>query len=179
VHIETTSFPGLALVHPDAYPDPRGTLVTMFRSAALAAAGLDTLFTDEIYSVSRRHVLRGMHFQRPPHAQAKLITCLCGAILDVVLDLRTDSPTFGQHYACELTPENHTLIHVPTGFAHGFLSLADHTVVLYKISAPYAPSAEASLRWDSFGFSWPCATPVLSDRDRTAPSFAGFTSPFP
>jgi dTDP-4-dehydrorhamnose 3,5-epimerase len=119
--------------------------------------------------------LRGLHFQRPPHQESKLVRCTAGAIFDVIVDLRPGSPTFRRHAAVELTAANGRMLFVPKGFAHGFQTLADDAEVVYQMSEYYAPAAAAGVRWDdpAFGIAWPRAVTVISSRDRAFPDFEG------
>ncbi len=130
------------------------------------------------YSVSSKGVLRGMHFQTPPSAYAKLVYVSHGRVLDVALDIRKGSPTYGKALAKELSLEAATALYLPSGFAHGFLSLEDGSVVNYAQTAGYDPAHDGGIRLDSFGFDWGVASPILSDRDKTFPTLAAFDSPF-
>jgi dTDP-4-dehydrorhamnose 3,5-epimerase len=172
--------PGVLLVEPAVSGDDRGQFVKTFHAAALAELGLNFELREEFYTISRRHVLRGMHFQLPPHDHQKLVCCLHGRALDVLVDLRTGSPTYGRHLSLELNVASPRQVWVPRGVAHGFLSLEDNTYMLYKTDREHAPSHDAGIRWDSFGFDWP--TPVdeliISPRDRRHPPLAEFASPF-
>lgn len=128
----------------------------------------------------RRNTIRGLHFQRPPHAETKLIRVVQGAVMDVVVDLRNSSPTFGQWAAVELTADNFEMVYIPKGFAHGFCTLKDDSVVAYKVDSAYAPAAEGGLPWDDpvLGISWPTDKPFLSDRDQGHPPFRALTVGF-
>lgn len=119
-----------------------------------------------------------MHFQTPPADHAKYVCCLVGAVRDVILDLRKDSPTYGQHYAVELSSENRLGFYIPTGFAHGFLSLTDGALMLYKTTTVHTPASDAGLRWDSFGYDWGVTNPIVSARDSAFPALADFKTPF-
>jgi dTDP-4-dehydrorhamnose 3,5-epimerase len=175
---QSTGFAGVELVRPTPRPDSRGTFVKLFHAPSFQEAGLATGF-DEVYvSTSHAGVVRGMHFQAPPHDHAKLVYCLSGKVLDVVLDLRRDSATFGLAYSVELDGADTAGIYIPTGFAHGFASLQDGSALQYFVETPYAPSHDRGIRWDSFGFKWPIAQLHCSERDAALPEWAGFTSPF-
>ena len=119
-----------------------------------------------------------MHFQLPPAAHAKLVYCITGRVLDVVLDLRKDSPTFGRSYGRELSAVNREMFFIPAGFAHGFLALEDNTTMVYQTSTVHSPTHDAGVRWDSFNFDWPVKNPTLSDRDQKFPTLPEFNSPF-
>ena len=119
-----------------------------------------------------------MHFQLPPHDHAKLVYCVCGRVLDVLLDLRKASPTFGQTASAELSRANSHVFYIPAGIAHGFLSLEDESVMVYKTTTVHQPDHDAGIRWDSFGFDCGSATPIISVRDTALPRLQEFVSPF-
>ncbi len=126
-----------------------------------------------------KSALRGMHFQVPPAAHSKLVYCLSGRVLDVLLDIRRDSPRFGQSFSCELDATTRQLLFIPVGFAHGFLSLEDNSLMVYKTDAVHAPEQDKGVAWDSFGFKWPLDNPpIMSARDRQFPRWPDFQSPF-
>jgi len=155
------------------HPDARGVVTELHRASVLAARGLPTTFAQTLASRSARHTIRGLHFQHPG-AQGKLISVLHGAIRDVVVDIRTGSPTFAQHIAVELNAATGDQLWIPAGFAHGFCALHDDTIVHYLLTAEYAPESERVIRWDdpALGIMWPTATPLLSPRDAAAPRLA-------
>ncbi|WP_333592011.1 dTDP-4-dehydrorhamnose 3,5-epimerase [Brevundimonas sp.] len=173
---------GVTLIRARRFADGRGWFEESFSSARLAALGLDHDFVQDNLSLSRAPgTVRGLHFQRPPHAQAKLVRCVTGAVQDVVVDLRDGSPTLGQALMIRLDAETGDQLYVPAGFAHGFITLSADTRVAYKVSAPYAPQAEGGLAWNDpalglDGFQVDGA--VLSDRDRAWPSLAQVGAPF-
>lgn len=150
------------------------------RFVKLHSAGDDRFWPakwDEIYySTSRRGVIRGMHLQLPPHDHHKAVHCLAGEALDVVVDLRADSPTFGEHAALELDGDRPELVVVPPGCAHGFQALTDGTVMVYLVSTVHEPTADTGIRWDSFGCRWPVDSPTVSERDRALPTFGAFST---
>lgn len=135
---------------------------------------------EEFFSTSADGVLRGMHFQVPPHAHQKLVYCIAGRVWDVLLDLRTASPAFGKAAGFELSAANRHVVHIPAGFAHGFLSLEGGSCLVYKTDAVHAPSCDSGVRWDSFGYEWPTLgrTPMVSARDASHPRLEDFVSPF-
>lgn len=169
---------GLFLIQPEARPDARGHFVKTFHAGEFLDHGIEFSVAESFFSVSHRNVLRGMHFQNPPAAHAKLVYCPVGAILDVVIDLRRTSPTYGRHHAFELSAKNNAIIYVPKGFAHGFLSLHDGSVTVYGTTEVYSAKNDSGIRWDSIGFNWPDRDPVVSVRDLALPGLAGFDSPF-
>ena len=166
------------LIHLNPFEDTRGIFVKVHHRELFAQHGISDEFVEDFFTISSKGVLRGMHMQIPPHQHAKLVTCIHGSILDVVLDLRKNSPTFGRHMAMELTEKNRFAVYIPAGFAHGFLALSDSTSVYYKTTAVHHPEADCGVRFDSFGFEWPIAAPILSERDQRLPAFADFASPF-
>jgi dTDP-4-dehydrorhamnose 3,5-epimerase len=171
------------LIVPKRYPDERGWLAETFHEARLRALGIDCRFVQDNQSYSKRAgTLRGMHFQTPPHEQAKLISVLRGRILDVAVDVRRGSPTFGKHVAAELSADSGHQLYVPAGFAHGFLSLENDVVVNYKVAGYYAPAYEGGIRWDDpdVAVAWPIGPGAitLSEKDRRWPLLKDFGSPF-
>ena len=183
MHATTLFPPGLLLLRPDRFADGRGFFSTVWSAAGLAKAGVDAAFVQDNQSVNRRAgTVRGLHFQRPPHAQGKLVRVGRGRVLDVAVDLRRGSPAYGEHAAVELSAEIGEQLWVPRGFAHGFVTLEDDTEVLYKCDAAYAPASEGGLAFDdpTLGVDWGVgrSTALLSEKDRGLPGFAGFESPF-
>ena len=149
----------------------------------LAAAGIELDFVQDNHSLSRQvGVLRGLHFQKPPHAQAKLVRVTAGRVLDVAVDIRRGSPTYGRHVAVELDADSAQQLLIPVGFAHGFVTLEPDTEFLYKVSSDYAPQADAGIRWDSeeLNIDWrlPVISPILSEKDAKLPRWSEFESPF-
>lgn len=168
---------------PVRHGDARGWLSETYSRRRLAECGIDVEFVQDNQSFSaQRGTLRGIHFQTPPHAQAKLVRCLAGAIFDVAVDLRTGSPSYGQWVGTTLTAERGEQLYVPAGFGHGFLTLTDDVQVGYKASGYYAPECDAGIAWDDpeIGIIWPLddTAPVLSAKDRTLPRLRDFASPF-
>lgn len=167
---------GLVLVRPRVFADARGSFMESWRKDEFERAGIRADFVQDNVAVStRRGVLRGLHFQREPHAQAKLVRCVAGRIFDVAVDLRAGSPTRGKHVAVELAAESPALLFVPRGFAHGYVTLTDEAVVEYKVDGPYAPAAEGGVAWNDpeLGIAWPVKEPLLSERDRGWPGLSG------
>jgi dTDP-4-dehydrorhamnose 3,5-epimerase len=172
-----TKLPGVFLVEPERFEDDRGFFTRSWSQREFAAAGLDDRLVECNISFNRRRgTLRGMHYQTAPHAQPKLVRCTLGAIYDVVVDLRPESPTFKQWVACELTATNRLMLYVPAGLAHGFQTLADDTEVFYQMAEVYAPGCAAGVRWDdpAFGIAWPDndgRERIIVARDRAYPDF--------
>jgi dTDP-4-dehydrorhamnose 3,5-epimerase len=162
------------LVDPERQPDERGFFARLFCERAFADAGLETRFVQIGNSVTeQRGTLRGMHYQLPPAAEVKMVRCLRGALFDVVIDLRPDSPSFGQWFGATLTAESRTMMYVPKGCAHGFVTLQDDTEALYLISAFHASTEERGLRFDDprFVVEWPIEPVAMSAKDRDWPDF--------
>lgn len=169
-----TALRGAFLIEPERHTDERGFFARTWCRREFAEHGLNPDLDQCSLSFSqRRGTLRGMHYQRPPMAEAKLVRCTRGAIHDVIIDLRPDSPTFTQHLAVELTAESRLALYVPEGFAHGFQTLADETEVFYQMTQFYSPEHSAGVRWDdsAFGIAWPPAERTISARDRQWPDF--------
>jgi dTDP-4-dehydrorhamnose 3,5-epimerase len=178
--IEETRLPGVRILTPARHGDARGFFSESWNRARLAEAGIDVDFVQDNHSMSEQTgTLRGLHFQTPPRAQAKLVRCGRGSLYDVVVDIRRGAPTYGQWVGVELSFENGRQLFVPEGFAHGFVTLEPMTEIIYKCSDYYAPDADGGLRWDSCGVDWPLqGGPVLSPKDAAAPALAGFDTPF-
>ena len=166
-----TRIPGLVVVKPEVRRDARGCASENYKYSEFSKAGIREVFVQENRSVSSKGVLRGLHFQRAPHAQAKLVRCGAGRVYDVAVDLRPGSRTFGRSYGLELTPENGLQLFIPAGFAHGFLALESGSEVLYKCSREYAPDFDAGVRWDDpdLAVKWPAKRPLLSEKDKGLP----------
>ncbi len=175
-----TEIPGLVLIEAEAHGDERGFLLESFREAEWRELGVDVGFVQENHSRSRKGILRGIHFQLRP-GQAKLVRCVRGRIWDVAVDLRRGSPTYRRWQGFELSDTNHRQLFVPVGFGHGFCVLSDEADVAYKLSSYYDPEQEAGIRWDDpdVGIDWPISDPVLSERDRTAPTLAQVADELP
>ena len=169
--------PGCCLLQPQRFEDARGVFVKTYHEDLCQSLGVSLDIREEFYSVSRRDVLRGMHFQLPPHAHDKLVYCTRGAVKDVLLDLR-QGPGYGRVTSAELSGDNAQLIFIPKGIAHGFVALSDEALMLYKTSTVHAPQADCGIRWDSFGFDWGVTVPILSARDQQHGTLADFVSPF-
>lgn len=177
--IKETHIPGLLVVEPQVFGDSRGYFFESFNAAKFAEqTGIDTQFVQDNESRSSYGVVRGLHMQLPPHAQAKFVRVVEGRVLDVAVDLRKDSPTFGKHFAIELTGENHLQVYIPKGFAHGFSVLSETAVFQYKCDGYYAPASEAAIAWNDpdLAIDWklPIEAVVLSDKDRNHPSLKEF-----
>lgn len=178
-----TAIPEVRIIVPRRHGDHRGFFSEVWNSRAMAEAGLGITFVQDNHSLSAEvGTLRGLHFQSPPHAQAKLVRVLRGAILDVVVDLRRSSPTFGRHVAVELSSRNWRQLLVPKGFAHGFVTLEPMTEVFYKVDAFYDPASDKGVRWDDpeLRIDWRLdgLEPILSAKDREQPSWSELPAHF-
>jgi dTDP-4-dehydrorhamnose 3,5-epimerase len=183
MQIERLEIPDLLLVTPRKHSDQRGFFSEIFRADVFAGSGTDASFVQDNHVHStQKGVLRGLHFQTPPHAQGKLIRCTRGAILDVAVDIRVGSPTYGRHVAVELSAANWRQLWVPSGFAHGYLTLEDDCEVIYKVTDYYAPEFERGIAWDdpALAINWrlPAGEIILSDKDRKQPRIGGAQSIF-
>lgn len=179
--IELTPLPDVLILTPARFGDARGWFSETFSAKRFAEAGLDMEWVQDNHSFSAAvGTLRGLHYQRPPHAQDKLVRCTRGAIFDVAVDIRRGSPTYGQWTGVELTAENGRQLLVPKGFLHGFLTLVPDTEVQYKCTDLYAPAHEGAVRWNdpTLGIDWGVTYPALSAKDQVAPFFADLESPF-
>ena len=167
-----TKLPGAYVIEPERFEDDRGFFARTFCEREFAAAGLVTRWPQ--CNVSHNHArgtLRGMHYQAAPHEEVKLVRCTHGAVHDVIIDLRADSATFRQYVGVDLTARNGTMLYIPGGFAHGFLTLEDHTEVFYQMSAFYAPDYARGVRWDdpAFRIAWPSTPRIVCERDAAYP----------
>ncbi len=167
-----TKLPGVVIVEPKVFGDSRGFFMESWSRRAFEDAGLYYDFVQDNHSLSTvKGTLRGIHYQRGDKAQAKLVRCVRGAVLDAAVDLRPASPTYRQWVAVQLTEENHRMLLIPRGFGHGFLTLTDRVEFLYKADNPYAPEADGGIRWNDpeIGVDWGISQPILSEKDRSNP----------
>lgn len=180
MQIEQTALPGVVILTPARFGDARGFFSETWSRRRLAEAGIDIDFVQDNHSVSAKAgTLRGLHFQSPPHAQAKLVRCGRGALYDVAVDIRRGSATYGQWVGVELSAENGRQLLIPAGFLHGFVTRTDDTEIVYKCSDYYAPDCDGAVAWNSVGIDWGLTgDPVLSAKDAAAPALADFVTPF-
>lgn len=182
MNILKTEIEGLLIIEPRIFPDSRGYFFESYCKKVFDREVAPTEFVQDNESSSTKGVIRGLHFQRPPHAQAKLVRCVEGKVLDVAVDIRKGSPTYGKHVAVELSSENKRMFFIPRGFAHGFAVLSDKAVFQYKCDNYYAPEAEGgiSILDDSLGIDWKTdsSDALLSERDKNHPLFHYFETPF-
>lgn len=177
--LEQTDINDVILLTPRVYKDERGYFMESYNHKKVEILIKDQ-FVQDNESASRKNVLRGLHFQLPPHAQAKLIRVIKGSILDVAVDLRKGSSTYGKHFKHVLSGENKKQVYIPVGFAHGFLSLEDDTILSYKCSDYYNANTEASILWNDpdLAIDWGIDNPILAEKDRLAQNFITFENPF-
>lgn len=182
MNVTETELDGVKLITPPRFVDHRGFFAETYNRRVYSSLGVDADFVQDNHSLSPDvGTVRGLHFQTPQAAQAKLVRCGRGAIFDVAVDIRKGSPTYGRWFGCELSAENGAQLFIPTGFAHGFVTLEPDSEIVYKCSDYYAPETEAALRWNdpAIGIDWPLSgDPVLSDKDAVAPLLADLDSPF-
>ena len=176
--IHNTVIKGAKLIEYDVNHDIRGYTLKPFSLNQIKNAGLKFDVKEIFYSASNKDVIRGMHFQLPPYAQAKIVHVIKGRIVDILLDLRTDSPTYGKYVSIELEEGDGKAVYIPEGLAHGFASLVNGSTVLYLFDGPYSSESESGIRYDSFGYAWKIDRPILSPRDLSFPEFYKFKSPF-
>jgi len=175
---ETLPLSGAFLITLPSPADNRGVFVKTFHDTTLQKAGIDFELKESYFSTSKKDVIRGMHFQLPPHDHAKIVFCPFGAIMDVIVDLRRDSPTYGQHYAAELSAANHKAYYIPEGFAHGFKSLTDDAITYYLVSSEYHQPSDTGILYNSIGYDWGISNPILSPRDLSFRTLGELESPF-
>jgi dTDP-4-dehydrorhamnose 3,5-epimerase len=180
MEIIETKIAGLLIIKPVVYYDQRGYFFETYNEHKFKILNLFTDFVQDNESKSQKNVLRGLHFQKPPFSQAKLVRVIQGAVMDVAVDLRKDSPTYGQWESIVLSAENKLMYWIPEGFAHGFLTLEEDTIFSYKCSNAYNKESEGSIRWNDSDLNiiWSIENPLVSDKDSIAPSFSSFKSPF-
>ncbi len=176
----TTEINGLLIIQPKVFEDNRGYFYESYNESLFHQNGIDQHFVQDNQSLSHTGVLRGLHFQKPPYDQGKLVRIVKGAVLDVAVDIRKNSPTYGKHFSIELTEENKTMFWVPSGFAHGFLTLRDNTIFSYKCTNFFNKESEDCILWNdtSLGINWGIESPQLSEKDKTGKLFNEFETCF-
>jgi dTDP-4-dehydrorhamnose 3,5-epimerase len=175
-----TTIDGLLIIRPDVFKDERCYFFESYNKERFAKAGLNMDFVQDNESKSDKGVLRGLHFQKPPYAQGKLVRVIKGAVMDVAVDLRKESPTYGKWESVVLTEENKLQFWIPEGFAHGFVALEDNTIFNYKCTNVYNKESEGSILWNDpeINISWNIDNPILSEKDKISPLFKNFETPF-
>ena len=180
MNIQQTSIQDLLIIKPRIFSDDRGYFYESYNKETFLKLGLDLNFVQDNQSLSQKDVLRGLHFQNPPFAQGKLVRVIQGSVLDVAVDIRSNSPTYGQHEKVILSGENKTMFWIPPGVAHGFLTLEDNTIFNYKCTAGYSKESESVLMWNdpTLNIDWGVDNPLVSEKDQEAELFENFQSLF-
>ena len=180
MEITKTKIEGLLIIQPKVFGDDRGYFFESFRLDKLRENGVDLNFVQDNESMSGKGILRGLHFQNPPYAQGKLVRVIKGKVLDVAVDIRKDSPTYGKWHSIILSEKNKTIFWIPPGFAHGFHSMEDNTLFQYKCTNYYNKEAEESVLWNDpdLNIDWGIANPLISDKDKNVPLFKNLQSKF-
>ncbi|MCL2289551.1 MAG: dTDP-4-dehydrorhamnose 3,5-epimerase [Bacteroidetes bacterium] len=178
--IDQPQISGLKILQPNVFNDERGYFYESYNYETFKNLGIEEVFVQDNQSYSKKNVIRGLHLQIPPFAQAKLVRVIKGAVLDVAVDLRKESPTYGQHFSVLLSEENQLQFYIPVGFAHGFAALQDHTVFAYKCSNVYHKNSERSILFNDkdLNINWNIAHPIVASKDLQAVCFKDFISPF-
>lgn len=166
MNIIKTNLDGVFEIENNIFEDQRGSFVKTLHADTFTDNGLDADFKESFYSVSKKNVLRGMHYQLPPYDHSKLVYVISGKILDVVVDIREGSETFGKYYSTELSCLNGKSLYIGKGFAHGFLTLSESATVVYMTTTVHNPESDTGVRWDGFGYEWPVSSPIISSRDK-------------
>lgn len=178
IELKESNVAGCFELLPKIIHDNRGTFVKTFHVDIFAEMGLQTKWAEEYYSVSQKKVLRGLHFQLPPHDHEKLVYCVAGKVLDVVVDLRRGSPTYGRYTTFELCSETANMIYIPRGLAHGFYTMSGPATMMYKVSTVYNSNHDSGILWSSAQIPWPVENPIMSKRDTEFPPLSSFDTPF-
>jgi dTDP-4-dehydrorhamnose 3,5-epimerase len=175
-----TKIKGLLIIKPKVFADERGYFFESYNETTFKQKGINANFVQDNQSLSNTGVLRGLHFQSPPYDQGKLVRVINGAVLDIAVDIRKNSPTYGEHVSIELNEENKTMFYIPSGFAHGFLTLRDGTIFSYKCTNIYNKESEGTVLWNDtdLNINWNISNPILSEKDLIGTPFKDFTSPF-
>jgi len=174
LYMNKTVFEIISSIH----EDQRGCFRKTFQDSVFRQLGMPVDFSEEYYSVSKKNVLRGLHFQLPPMDHEKIVYCPLGKVMDVVVDLRKKSDSFGQYQIFDLSAEKGNMIYIPKGFAHGFYTLSDEAIMMYKVTSLYSKEHDSGILWSSLGIPWPTTSPILSERDQSFLHLSDFDSPF-
>lgn len=180
MQVEKTFLEGALILKPTIYKDGRGYFYESYNKLTYKELDIIDEFVQDNQSMSHKGAVRGLHFQKQPYAQGKLVRVITGAVLDVIVDIRSHSPTYGKHFTIELTADNKQMLWVPTGFAHGFSTLMDNTIFQYKCTHFYHKESEGGVLWNSpsLNINWQVDSPILSEKDSLLPDFSKFDSPF-
>lgn len=175
-----TNIPDVIIIQPNIYKDHRGYFFEPYNKNTFETIRITHQFVQDNQSLSKKDVIRGLHFQKPPYAQAKLVRVVCGSVLDVAVDIRKNSPSYGQYAIVKLTAEENNMLWIPEGFAHGFAALEDNTILSYKTSNYYNKESEETLLWSdkTLNIPWNISNPIISEKDEEAILFKDFISPF-
>lgn len=178
MNLRETTIPNCYEIQCEKRVDKRGYFVKTLHSDVYKGLGLTTVFAEEYYSLSYQGVLRGLHFQTPPMDHTKVVYCVSGEVMDVVVDLRVGSPCYGKFETFLLSGKKSNMLYLPPGLAHGFYVLSQQAIMMYKVTTTYSPENDSGIRWDSVGIPWPNSKPIISPRDQEFPVFKEFASPF-
>lgn len=180
MQVIASPIPDLFVIQPKVFEDPRGYFFESYNRSNFIQHNIDVEFVQDNQSLSQKGVLRGLHFQAPPYAQGKLVRVITGGVLDVAVDIRKNSATYGKHFSIVLDERNKTMLWIPPGFAHGFLTLADNTIFSYKCTNVYNKESEGAVLWNdpAIGIDWGITSPQLSEKDKEAKLFKDLKSPF-
>lgn len=178
ISISETVIPGCFILKPKVHKDKRGSLVKIFNSKVFKNLNLETNFLEEYFSFSIKNTLRGLHFQSPPHEHVKVVSCVQGEVLDVLIDLRKGSPSFNKVIDLIISDYNNNIIYIPKGVAHGFFVLSENAILLYNTTTSYNVYADKGIKWSSIPFKWPNNCPIISERDQNLVELNKFVSPF-
>jgi dTDP-4-dehydrorhamnose 3,5-epimerase/CDP-3, 6-dideoxy-D-glycero-D-glycero-4-hexulose-5-epimerase len=178
IEVKETDIPEVKILKQFSAKDDRGTFVKTFHTDSLIEMGIDFNMKESFYSVSNLNVIRGMHFHAPPYDHAKIVFCTAGKILDIALDIRKESQTYGKFVTAELSFENKCALLIPKGFAHGFLTLSQDATTFYFVDGVYNREADGGVLYNSFGMNWNVENPIISSRDLAFNTLANFSSPF-
>ncbi|MCS7076209.1 MAG: dTDP-4-dehydrorhamnose 3,5-epimerase [Bacteroidia bacterium] len=178
--IHTTPIPDVWVIEPQVFSDSRGYFFESYHRDKFKQLGINANFIQDNESLSHKNIVRGLHFQAPPYAQGKLVRVAQGKVYDVCVDIRKNSPTYGKYFGIELSAENHLMLWIPEGFAHGFSVLEDNTLFLYKCTNIYHRGTEGGILWNdpTLGIDWKVDNPIVSEKDKQLPTFDAFISPF-
>ncbi len=180
MNIKTTPIEGLLIIEPQVFTDPRGYFYESYNKEKFVASGINLEFVQDNQSLSQKGIVRGLHFQAPPYAQGKLVRVIQGSVMDIAVDIRKNSPTYGQYFSIVLSAENRTMFFIPPGFAHGFETLEDNTIFLYKCTDVYNKESEGGLLWNDpeLAIQWNSLDPLISDKDKILPTLKDLISPY-
>ena len=178
MQITNSKLDGVVLIKPIFFSDERGKFIKTYHENLFKSLGLDDEFKEEFFTLSKKRVLRGLHFQVPPFDHSKIVYCPKGELMDVVVDLRKNSPTYGEFDIFHMNNINYNILYIPKGFAHGFYAISEEVIMMYKVSSLHSPEHDKGILWNSLSIPWPDDNPIISERDKNWLPFNLFTSPF-